>query len=130
MAITFERAQLYEEVWTTPLTQLAKKYSLSDNGLRKICIAMNIPLPVAGHWAKVAAGKQVPRPPLPVVAERSTFVSQPTGPERSHRLTDDDEWLAERTAFEQLPENQLALGDSPKRWHGQSRRFATNCAKR
>ena len=57
MEIIFGRIALYDEVWTTPLTQLAKKYSLSDNGIREVCKAMNIPLPVAGHWAKVAGGK-------------------------------------------------------------------------
>lgn len=54
MAHVFERISLYEEVWTTPLTKLGKKYGLSDNGLRKVCKALSIPLPKAGHWAKVA----------------------------------------------------------------------------
>ena len=65
MPIQFERQSLYEEVWSTPLTRLGKKYGLSDNGVRKACIAMNIPLPKAGHWAKIAAGHQIPRTPLP-----------------------------------------------------------------
>ena len=54
MEIIFERTRLYEEVWSEPLTKLGKKYGLSDNGLRKVCKALNIPLPRAGHWAKVA----------------------------------------------------------------------------
>ena len=37
MEITFERSALYVEVWQSPLTDLAKKYRLSDNGLRKVC---------------------------------------------------------------------------------------------
>jgi hypothetical protein len=54
--ITFERARLYEEVWTTPLTRLGEKYGLSDNGIRKVCKALNIPLPSHGHWARWLRG--------------------------------------------------------------------------
>jgi hypothetical protein len=78
MNVTFERNSLYEEVWNAPLTKLGPKYGMSDNGLRKVCRAMNIPLPSAGHWAKVAANKAVKRTPLPTIAERTVFVS-PTG---------------------------------------------------
>lgn len=42
MAIQFERQSPYEEVWPGHLTQLRKKYCLSDNGVRKVCIALNI----------------------------------------------------------------------------------------
>ena len=49
MSIEFKRDELYAEFWQTLLTQLGKKYGLSDNGLRKVCKAMNIPLLVAGH---------------------------------------------------------------------------------
>jgi len=59
MARTFERKALYEEVWATSLSTLGPKYGLSDNGLRRICKAMNIPLPPAGHWTKVAAGQPI-----------------------------------------------------------------------
>ncbi|MFN3137688.1 MAG: hypothetical protein ACE37L_08370 [Allomuricauda sp.] len=61
---TISRKELYELVWATPLTQLAKQYNISDNGLRKICIKHEIPLPKAGHWSKVKFGKKVARTPL------------------------------------------------------------------
>ena len=51
-SITIGRKKLYEKVWSFPLTQLCKEYNLSDNGLRKVCIKHNIPLPVAGYWSK------------------------------------------------------------------------------
>lgn len=60
------RLKLYEEVWSEPMTTVAVRYGVSDNGLRKRCKALNIPLPTAGYWAKVKAGKPVPdRVPLP-----------------------------------------------------------------
>jgi len=53
------REQLYDLVWSTPMTRLAAQYSISDAGLRKICKKMEIPLPKAGHWEKLKAGKEV-----------------------------------------------------------------------
>lgn len=60
----FERERLYEEIWSEPVSKVAKKYDISDVGLRKICISLDIPVPPLGHWAKVSAGKAVERPPL------------------------------------------------------------------
>jgi len=50
---TLTRQELYDLVWSNPLTTLAKRFSITDVGLRKICIKMGIPLPMPGHWAKV-----------------------------------------------------------------------------
>lgn len=117
MEITFERQALYEEVWSTPLTQLAKKYGLSDNGLRNVCKAMSIPLPIQGHWAKVAAGHTVPKTPLPAQAERNSFVSRP--PETAEEFSDpaDAAWLDQRIVFETDPANRIAFDPSPARWN-------------
>jgi hypothetical protein len=43
--VTLTRRDLYDFVWSTPMTTIAKKYLISDVGLRKICISINIPLP-------------------------------------------------------------------------------------
>ena len=61
----FTREELYKVVWSKPLTTLAKEYSISDNGLRKICKKHDIPLPKSGHWQKVQFGKKVDIIPLP-----------------------------------------------------------------
>lgn len=60
------RQELYEDVWSKPMTALAEKYGLSDNGVRKRCKSLNIPIPHLGYWAKLKAGKPVEeKPPLP-----------------------------------------------------------------
>ncbi|MEI7445668.1 MAG: hypothetical protein WCK28_12320 [Burkholderiales bacterium] len=64
VVVDFERRALYDEVWREPLTKLAKRYGLSDVGLRKICVQLAIPLPERGYWAKLAAGKKLPQKPL------------------------------------------------------------------
>ena len=57
--VTLTRKELYDLVWEQPLSRLAKKYKISDNGLRKICKRMNIPIPAMGHWQKIQYGKRV-----------------------------------------------------------------------
>lgn len=65
MSHTFTRQSLYDLAWSEPIQALAKKLSLSDRGLAKICTAANIPVPARGYWAKKQAGKSVTRPELP-----------------------------------------------------------------
>lgn len=59
------REELYDLVWNEPLIKVAPALGLSDNGLRKICTRMNIPLPKAGHWQKLLFGKKINKPSLP-----------------------------------------------------------------
>lgn len=88
---SFERQRLFDEVWTTPVRTLAKGYGLSDVGLRKICVALDVPLPPRGHWAKLAAGKSIPKPLL-----HETTV--PTTYERVMNVVEVDSVLEERVA--------------------------------
>jgi hypothetical protein len=44
----FQREELYEQVWTDPVTKVAKRYAISDVGLRKICVDLEVPLPPVG----------------------------------------------------------------------------------
>ncbi|MDK2986615.1 MAG: hypothetical protein PWQ96_2259 [Clostridia bacterium] len=62
-----EREALYNEVWAEPVTTVAKRYGMSDNGLRKHCKRLGIPLPPSGYWARVRAGQKVTKPALPKV---------------------------------------------------------------
>lgn len=59
------RQELYDLVWSRPLTTLSKEYAYSDNGLRKICIKHNIPLPNSGYWSKLKFNKKVKKEALP-----------------------------------------------------------------
>lgn len=63
--ITLERNKLYEEIWKEPMSVLCKRYSLSDNGLRKICIKLEIPIPDRSYWGKLRAGKTPEKRKLP-----------------------------------------------------------------
>lgn len=118
MSIQFERESLYEEVWSEPLTRLGKKYGLSDNGLRKVCIALNIPLPKAGHWAKIAAGHQIPRTALPKNSKITSYLSNPKPAEpQSQEKSEDAIWLEHRESFEADPANYIVVDLQPKKFH-------------
>lgn len=72
-----EREALYNEVWTDPVIAVAKRYNMSDNGLRKHCKKLRIPLPPLGYWARIAAGQKVPKPALPkVTGEIKNYIRQ------------------------------------------------------
>lgn len=61
----YRREVLYKEVWQFPVTEVAKKYSVSDVAIHKVCKSLDVPTPPPGYWAKVRAGKKVDVPPLP-----------------------------------------------------------------
>lgn len=61
----YDRAKLYEQVWSQPALELAKSFGISGVRLGKICRSLNIPVPPLGYWARVRGGQTVRRPPLP-----------------------------------------------------------------
>jgi SepF-like predicted cell division protein (DUF552 family) len=56
--VILTRQELYEKIWSKPMTILAKEFNLSDSGLRKICKKNDIPTPLMGHWQKIQFGKK------------------------------------------------------------------------
>ena len=74
----YKRENLYKEVWMLPVTEVAKKYKVSDVAIHKVCKSLNIPTPPPGYWAKIRAGKPVTKqPPLP----DNDKLKQKTGPQ-------------------------------------------------
>lgn len=63
----YERAKLYEEVWTEPVRTVAKRYGISGVALAKICRKLKVPVPGRGYWAEKQAGKEPVRASLPVL---------------------------------------------------------------
>ena len=53
------RRDLYELVWSKPITKLAEDFGLSDVGLAKICERHRVPTPPRGYWARKEAGQKV-----------------------------------------------------------------------
>lgn len=84
--ITFEREALYAEVWTDPISTVSKRYGLSDNGLRKICKRLGVPMPPLGYWARIRSGQRIARPKLPRHDGPTTFESYPDAHSYYHGL--------------------------------------------
>jgi hypothetical protein len=107
VTLRYERAKLYGEVWAEAVTTVAKRYGVSDVAFRKICKQLAVPLPPLGYWAKIAAGKKLPTPPLPKYSGpeelvRERYVSSvPTEPDPEH--------LVARREFEARPENRIIV---------------------
>jgi len=115
---TVTRERLYEQVWSVPLSQLCERYGLSDNGLRKVCRRLNVPIPWRGYWAKVEAGHRVKQTPLPPLAEkRVTQIWTEPKREKTEEDAADTEWLRERTLFEADPTHAIEVVIRRKRWH-------------
>ncbi len=66
LQVKIDRASLYGEVWTTPVSRLAECYGISDVALKKVCWKMNVPTPPRGYWARVRHGHTVRKPRLHV----------------------------------------------------------------
>lgn len=62
--LTLSREDLYELVWSKPMTELAQDFGLSDVALAKRCRKLGVPVPGRGYWARVAAGQSPRQPPL------------------------------------------------------------------
>ncbi len=62
---SYDREQLYAEVWAEPVTTVAARYGVSDVMLKKACKKLKVPTPGRGYWQKVKAGARIARPPLP-----------------------------------------------------------------
>jgi hypothetical protein len=62
---TWNREELYNQIWEQPLVKTATKYGISAIALGKVCRKLQIPLPGRGYWTKKEFGKPVERLPLP-----------------------------------------------------------------
>jgi hypothetical protein len=63
--VELTRAELFELVWSRPMTKLAREFNRTDVSLGKLCRSLDMPMPGPGYWRKREVGKAGPRPELP-----------------------------------------------------------------
>jgi hypothetical protein len=102
----WNREELYDEVWSTPMQKVAKKYGISDVGLAKVCRKLAIPVPGRGHWAKKEAGQAVKQLPLPPLKEK-VVLYKPTPRPEPPALSD----LASQPEMAQVEQLERAVDD-------------------
>ncbi|NOV23410.1 hypothetical protein E5S69_07630 [Cupriavidus necator] len=59
------RESLYELVWAESMLKVAARFGVSSSYLARVCTLLNVPRPARGYWAKLAVGKESPKPNLP-----------------------------------------------------------------
>ncbi len=59
------RDELYELVWSKPMTKVAEQFEVSNSYMARVCASLNVPRPERGYWAKLAVGKAPSREDLP-----------------------------------------------------------------
>jgi hypothetical protein len=106
--ITLTREELFDLVWTKPMSRLAAEYSMSNVGLAKLCARHDIPTPPRGYWAKLKAGEAPTRPKLPPSKNCSPIELRATTPEESAGSKDE---LALAIEDERKPENSIVVAE-------------------
>ena len=79
------REQLFNLVWDRPLRAVAEEFSMSANGLAKICDRLLVPYPPRGYWRRAAADQLAARPALPASPEGDETVVVAAGRAASRR---------------------------------------------
>jgi hypothetical protein len=77
----YDRETLYKEVWQAPVTEVAKRYGVSDVTILKVCQSLDIPTPSVGYWVKLRIGKPVTQTPLPISSKPVRKTGVRTGTE-------------------------------------------------
>ncbi len=62
---TITRAELYEEIWRTPMSKLAAAWGVHFTSIVSACHELEVPRPASNHWQLVRLGRQVAREPMP-----------------------------------------------------------------
>ena len=65
---TITREELYELVWSMPMTRASNQQGVSDVMLGRVCRERCVPRPPQGYWAPLLGEKkrsQFEKPPLP-----------------------------------------------------------------
>src|SRR6185312_15202589 len=64
------REELYELVWSMPMTKVAEKFSGSGSYMARVCSLLRVLRPERGYWAKLDVGKAPTRPESPEALPR------------------------------------------------------------
>lgn len=103
-----ERNQLYELVWSKPLTEVAKEYDVSDKAIAKICDKLNVPVPSIGYWRKIEVGEVIPKQKLPDIAPNSPRYHIISKKEPDYELVISEE-AQKQIDYENEPANKIVV---------------------
>jgi len=102
-SITVERTELYEWVWSEPITKLATRLGVRYVDLVQACSILNVPRPSQGYWGKLQRGLEVSKSPLPVESAQDRMDIQKAST-RKRKLNISGAKLAGATEGDRSPE--------------------------
>lgn len=79
------RQELYDLVWSAPMSVVAKKIGISDKSIATRCQRHRVPTPSRGYWTQAAANRAGPRPPLEGDAGEAILIERPPAASRTVR---------------------------------------------
>jgi hypothetical protein len=112
MMRTVSRKDLYEQIWSKPMTKVAEDYGVSGTALKKTCNRHQIPTPPLGYWAKLQHGKFVEQPPLSTAAEKGLDQIRIVG--GSEQKLSEDARVARTKALQSLEAQSKAHRSAPQ----------------
>ncbi|APW63997.1 hypothetical protein [Paludisphaera borealis] len=120
-----DRREFYNTIWTTPTSQLAKEFGVSDVWLGKLCKKHDVPRPPRGYWAKQQSGKPTSQIPLPPITdtklETIEITPQPVPPKQVI-----PPMAAERIVAERSPKARIKVVETLEAIHPLVRRTWTS----
>ena len=131
--VTLTRQEFYNLVWSTPLSQLTRKYAISDNGLRKMCKKYKVPIPFNGYWQKLKFNKPVKPEKLPAFAMDKDAIELPLrGEENPYNIDASPETLLVRQ-IKDYPKAPIVVPDEIAKPHElvkETKRYWADAKKR
>lgn len=75
---TLTRQELYDAVWTRPVSELAREFGVSEYTLWQICKHHDIPRPGLHYWHRLKRGIKPEQPPLPTSKSDDVITIEPS----------------------------------------------------
>ena len=110
--IFLKREELYKMVWSEPVSKLARGYGLSDRGLGKICMRLEIPVPGRGYWQMKKKGLKMPVPPLRPAKKLNATGTYIHITSKPHREGKEDNETCDLITAEKMTENKITVPPS------------------
>lgn len=103
------RQELYDLVWSEPVTTIASRYGISGRGFAKACERQQVPVPPRGYWARPEAARSRLKVNLP------PYVAAPANPAPApkRKVSDKPSPLDQALALIQKTREEQSLPPEP-----------------
>ncbi|VTT98784.1 Uncharacterized protein OS=Kordia algicida OT-1 GN=KAOT1_19457 PE=4 SV=1 [Gemmataceae bacterium] len=115
--VTLTRRELYDVVWSAPMSQVCQDYNISDVALAKTCKRHHVPSPPRGYWAQLRTGGNVKKPALKPVADPTLEKIEIDRRARSEVVSSTHKEAQDNATAEKKAENKIVVTDNSTELH-------------